>query len=234
MKNKIIARTFLLLPAIFRGTLVIAQLSAPADSRDKVLKEIEEPHHKVVLENEYVRLIEGHVPVKDTTLMHIHEANSVVVFLSKTSFGIQVPGGKPVITDVSPGDMFYRAYGDKPVTHIVWDQGASLFHFFVAEVVKQQPGKDTCSIISQSGVQFQWREKLVRAYYVDIAKGTQFNLPKSACAHLLINISGDITTSSSGSMQPISPNGFLFFPPQKNIRIDGGKENSRCILLELI
>ena len=35
-----------------------------------------EPHHKVVLENDYVRLIEVHIKPHDTTLTHIHAAPS--------------------------------------------------------------------------------------------------------------------------------------------------------------
>src|ERR1700684_3986832 len=57
-----------------------------------------EPHHKVIQENPYYRLLEGKVTGGDTTPAHVHAANSVVIFLSHSTFGIQVICDKPVIT----------------------------------------------------------------------------------------------------------------------------------------
>jgi hypothetical protein len=54
-----------------------------------------ESHHKIVLDNAWVRVLDGHVPPHDTTPAHIHSANSVVIFLSKTNLGIQVTGQQP-------------------------------------------------------------------------------------------------------------------------------------------
>src|SRR5580698_4346474 len=87
--------------------LLAALLFYNSAAAQKVVAERDEPHHKVVFENEYIRLVEGHVPDHDTTLAHIHSANSVVVFLSKSTLGIQLTGEKPVVTEVSPGDMVY-------------------------------------------------------------------------------------------------------------------------------
>jgi hypothetical protein len=234
MKNKKTIWVYLFLSDLLVCNIVTAQLPARESPYNKVVSERDEPHHKVLLENEYIRLVDGHVPEHDTTLAHMHAANSVVVFLSKSTFGIQTIDEKPIVTEVSPGDMIYRAYGDKPVTHIVWNQGAAVFHFMVVEMVKQHRDNDTCSIISQPGVKFQWQQQLVRAYYLDIAKVRQYSLAKSNCAYLLIDISGTITAVSSGRMQLLHADDFVFFPPQKDIEINGGNnENTHCILLEL-
>ena len=98
-----------------------------------------EPHHKVIQENPYYRLLEGKIPGGDTTPAHVHAANSVVIFLSHSTFGIQVIGDKPAITTVNPGDLKYAAYGDKPVNHIVWNQTPTLFHFYVVELEEAYP-----------------------------------------------------------------------------------------------
>src|SRR5579872_3365278 len=81
-----------------------------------------ERHHKVVFENSYIRILEGRVAPHDTTPEHTHSANAVVVFLSGSTFGIQSNGQKPVLAVVQPGDLRYVDYGDKPVSHIVWDE----------------------------------------------------------------------------------------------------------------
>lgn len=98
-----------------------------------------EPHHKVIQENHYYRLLEGKIPMNDTTPAHTHTANSVVIFLSHSTFGIRVAGEKPVITTVNPGDVKYAPYGDKPVNHIVWNQTRPLLHFYVVELKSLKP-----------------------------------------------------------------------------------------------
>ena len=81
MKN----RKLLCATLLFSSFLFYDTISAQVPVRN-------EPHHKVVLENEFVRLIDVHIPSHDTTLTHIHAAPSVIVFLSKTTIGTQIVG----------------------------------------------------------------------------------------------------------------------------------------------
>lgn len=194
----------------------------------------EEPHHKLLMENEFIRIYDGHIPFGDTTLIHTHSANSVVVFLSKSTFGIQNAGGKPSRTEVNPGDMIYRSYDQNPVRHIVWNKSSPILHFMVVEMVKQHPDDDTCSVISEPDIRIEVSQKMVRAYYLEIAKSSERVLPKSNCAYLLINISGGFTVIYEGSICKLQTNDFVFFPPQREIRIKGsGDEHARSVLLEL-
>jgi hypothetical protein len=194
----------------------------------------DEPRHKVVLKNEYLRLLDGRIPANDTTLMHIHAANSVVVFLSKSKFGIQNVGEKPVIAEVSPGEAVYRAYGDKPVNHKVWDESATMFHFWVAELAKQHLGSNACSALSSTGADLQWQEKLVSAYRLRIDRGNHINLPKSNCAYLLMAISGVTLVGLPGSVRSLHVGNFFFFPPLSEIQINSGSQDTAaCVLLEI-
>lgn len=192
----------------------------------------EEPFHKVIFENEHVRLIEGRIPATDTTLLHNHTANSVVVFLSQSTFGIQNAGEKPVITTVNPGDMVYRAYGDKPVTHTVWNQGNAVLHFMVVELKKQAAG-DTCSHVFQPGIKWQWEEKSVRAYTLDVQERGYCHVSTSSCVWLLICVTGIAATDGSSGQQVIPSGKFIFFPTQSNIEIRAAKEKLKCVLLQL-
>src|SRR5271154_352352 len=88
----------------------------------------EEPHHKVFLENEYVRLIDVNIQPHDTTLIHIHAAPSVIVFLTKSKIGTQIVGDTAVVSNVMPAQTSYAAYDKKPITHRVWNRGDSAFH----------------------------------------------------------------------------------------------------------
>src|SRR5580658_10625929 len=141
--------------------LVLLLLSTRLEAQLPVSRE---PHHTVILENQYLRLLEGKVPMNDTTPAHIHAANSVVIFLSHSTFGIQIIGDKPVITSVNPGDIKYVAYGDTPVNHVVWNQTPPLFHFYVVELKRHPPAADSCPVLSQPGITLQWQQPSVKAY----------------------------------------------------------------------
>lgn len=207
----------------------------------------DEPRHKVVFENEYVRFLEGRVPARDTTLMHIHDRNSAVVFLSKSVLGIQNIGEKVTVTRVNRGDVVYRAYGEKPVNHKVWGQDESLLHFWVVElrsggqagggrlpVNAQLESNDSCCILQQKGIELLWRQKLVTAYKVRIEGGKQIRLPKSNCAYLLMNISGDAIAGSDLKKIVLHGDEYLFWLPQHGMKIAAdSKEGAECVLVEM-
>jgi len=193
----------------------------------------EESHHKVVFENDYIRLLDGLVQAKDTTLTHIHAVSSVVLFLSPAIFGIQNRGEAPVIAKVSAGDVVYRPYGEHPVTHVVWSQDQSLFHFLVVELKKQFQNLDSCPILSQQEVILKWQEKLVRAYKVSLAKDKSIKIPRSGCAHLIITVSGSAQVRRSGEVKVLRINEFEFLKPQSEIEVTtaNGKD-AELVLLE--
>jgi hypothetical protein len=213
-----------LFPALLLCNLATAQL----------LPDTREPHHKLIFENRYIRLLEGRIPDHDTTLPHTHTANSVVVFLSQSTWGIQPVGGQAVINHVNPGDMKYVDYGDRPVYHIVWNQAEPEFHFLVVELAKKPQGKDTCPIIRQPGVKFQWKHDLVSAYEVDLAAGDTCRLPASNAGRLVIAIAGNSSTRSAGVNHLLQPDGFVFVSAHKKMEIAAGSQAAtRCILLEI-
>jgi len=192
-----------------------------------------ERHHKVVLENDYMRLLEGKVPYRDTTVAHIHSAESVVVFLSKSTFGIGVAGEKPAIADVSPGDLRYVAYGTKPVTHTVWNQTEPEFHFLVVELKQKSAQNETGHVLFLPGVKLEIQEKLVTVYSLNIPKEGKITIPKSDCPHLLINISGSTMSSSPGQAQIMTGPEFTYYPPEKPIEIKSrNNESAKCVLVE--
>lgn len=223
MKNKNLIKQSLLASTLLPANIAIVQI--PVD---------QEPHHKILFENGYVRIIDLHIAPNDTTLVHTHNAASVVVFLSSSTFGIQNVGEPPVETPVRAGDIIYRAYDEKPVVHTVWNPGKSMFRCLVVEFIKHQPARNSKSIMSLPGVKFQWQQRLVSAYKFEIEKNQQYDIPESDLAYLLIDFSGVATVASGANVQSLEPGDFAFFPPQSNIKIDGmDKENAGCVLLEL-
>jgi hypothetical protein len=198
---------------LFFSGVAITQHAAAQVPVDK------EAHHKIVLDNDWVRILDGHVPPHDTTPAHTHSANSVVIFLSKTNLGIRVAGQEPVVTAVAAGDIRYVDYGDKPVNHIVWDQGDSMLHFLVVELKKQKAVADSCPIGSRPDITLRWRQKQVSAYDWIVSAGQQGEIRPAACARVLI-------VPATGV--------FSFFPPQTAVKFNNdNQQEARCIVLDV-
>ncbi|MDQ2862161.1 MAG: hypothetical protein M3R50_00675, partial [Bacteroidota bacterium] len=89
----------------------------------------EEPHHKTVLKNDYVRLLDVHIKPGDTTLYHIHAAPSIMVHITKSIIGAQLLGQaiQPP-SEVLAGKTSFAAYDEKPITHRVYNAGKNVFH----------------------------------------------------------------------------------------------------------
>ena len=94
-----------------------------------------------------------------------------------------------------PAQTSYAAYGEKPITHKVWNDGDSLFHVMDIELAKKEPAKDSCEIISQPDFHLQIVKPLVHVYTIDVYAKKIAEIPTSNCAHLLINISGTVTAN---------------------------------------
>jgi hypothetical protein len=190
----------------------------------------DEPHHKVVLENDYIRLIDVHIKPHDTTLNHIHAAPSVIVFLTRSSIATQIVGGRPADAEVVPAQTGYAAYDEKPITHRVYNRGDSLFHVMDIELVKNAPAPDSCFLLTDAAAKLAQVQKLVHVYNLTITKGKKMDIPQSSCAHLLIDVTG--ITAFSNAKKTLGPGDFLFYGPQTAIKMDG-RQDAQCVLLEL-
>jgi hypothetical protein len=111
--------------------IIFTLLASPVYAQVPVEKD---PFHKIIFENKLVRLLDLQVSGSDTTTTHIHKAASVVVFVTKSSLAIQVPGEAPVITNVDAGNTIYRAYDEKPTIHKVWSHDGSAMRCIVIEI----------------------------------------------------------------------------------------------------
>lgn len=124
----------------FRYILMLSFYFSASGVYGQVLVE-KDPFHKIIFENESVRVLDLAVSKNDTTTNHIHSAPSVVVFVTESSLAIQVPGGQPVITNVEPGNVIYRAYDETPTTHKVWSADGSMMRCIVIELKKTSTNK---------------------------------------------------------------------------------------------
>lgn len=95
----------------------------------------EEPMHKPVLQNKYIRLLDVWLPPGDTTLFHIHATPSLFVILSQTVTAWQTKG-EEWVTDHSPkGKAWYRSFAPDILVHRVCNLDTVPFHVNDIEIL---------------------------------------------------------------------------------------------------
>ncbi len=188
----------------------------------------QEQHHKVLFSNENIRVIDLVIAPGDTTLMHSHTANSVVIFLSASELVIQNADQGPVATTVIPGTTVYRNYGDKPVLHKVWINDKSIFRCIVIEQQKINPGN--ISILGSTNEKAIFSENWVTAYQIATEARKEPKLFRGPC--FLIAYSGQIEVKSSGRTKTLRENEFIVCT-KGDVKVMASKE-TKFILLELL
>lgn len=217
---------FLLFLCIFRQVPATAQIPVR-----------QEPRHKMVLENDYIRLFDVHIAPGDTTLYHIHAMPSVVVIITKSTIGTQVyhkPPSRP--GEVLPGSTSFIDYGTHPLTHRVWNQGSDTFHVMDIELLRKPSALDSCPVLYQPNLRFAWEQKMIRVYNMEIPGGQECDLQASRCGHLLVVIKGTVFSvpdkRSIQAVKQLKTGQYFWIPPRSTAYISANSD-AECVLLEL-
>jgi quercetin dioxygenase-like cupin family protein len=97
----------------------------------------EEPRHKVVFANRYVRVIDAALPVGDTTLFHTHDLDNVPVVIAGGTIRTEVIAGSTTETTLEVGRAWFAkaAY-----THQIANIGSTPLRFIDAEILARWNG----------------------------------------------------------------------------------------------
>lgn len=95
----------------------------------------QEPHHHVVFENQYVRVLDVVVNPGDTTLFHKHSLDNVAVQLNEADIKRQFPGEDWVATPAKEGSVGFVAGTRTPYTHRISNTGTTIFHVLDVEIL---------------------------------------------------------------------------------------------------
>lgn len=164
-----------------------------------------EPHHKIIFENEFARVIDLEVSPGDTTSLHTHSAASAVVFMSASTFAIRNVGQAPVVTTVRAGDAVYRSYDEVPATHTVWCEDQTKFRCLVVECKKQPLNKSHHSTLS--GAKLLWQNTHMNAHRLDLPAHGTCLFPTSSQAYVFITFTGTIAVRHPGKEITIKEGG---------------------------
>ena len=97
----------------------------------------EEPHHKVLLKNEYVEVLRVTIPPGEKTLFHIHSHDNAGFDLVTSSTTDQLLGRpeQPVETSEA-GDLYAKSQTEGPLVHRVRNVGKRAVEIFDVEFLK--------------------------------------------------------------------------------------------------
>jgi hypothetical protein len=211
-------RSFLVLFFIAAGVAATAQIQVSREPR----------HHKV-LDNEWVRVLDVHVPPHDTTMMHKHSTPSVFLVLSSTKTGseVLVEPGKPSFAD---GNIWFEGFYDKPRVHRVWNEDTVEFH--VMDIELPHTPAATFSVMDPPASKQLFDAKPVRVYRLTVAPGQHLALPRSQSPILIVSLSGP-AANGAVNHQPFTKKGdYLFLPAFQPLAIgnNGATEQQFALL----
>ena len=117
---------FLLL--LFASSLCVAQSTA-------AVPVTREPHHRLILENQYTRVFELTVAPQESTLMHRHDNDYVAVIVAPSEIQNAVEG-KPVTTGrAGLGEVRFVS---APVTHRLTNTGDKPYRNIIVEILSRK------------------------------------------------------------------------------------------------
>jgi quercetin dioxygenase-like cupin family protein len=201
--------------------LLLTGLLLSSAARTQVPVQVsEEPRHHKLLANEWVRVLDVHIPPHDTTLFHKHSTPSVFIVLSSTKTGSQalVEPGKPTFAE---GNIWFESFQAKPRIHRVWNEDTVEFHVMDIELPHTPASAGpaaTANLIDPPLSKLLFDAPPARVYRLTLPPGRHQVLPRSPSPILVINLSGSAT--GAVNRQPFTQKGdFLFLPANSPLAV---------------
>ena len=155
----------------------------------------QEPRHHNVFENEWVRILDVHIPPHDTSLVHKHSTPSVFMVLSNTKTGSQVlvEPGKPSFAD---GNIWFEGFYDTPRIHRVWNEDTVEFHVIDMELL-HTPSSNAHQIPAIPFSKELFNVKPVQAFRVTMPPGKSFTLPALDQPMVVVGLTGPASATAN-------------------------------------
>ena len=140
---------------------------------EEILEVGNEPRHKVVLSNEYIRALRVCFPPQDTTLAHRHAEDSLYFFLVPGGMDAinHVKGNAPACDCMGFGEVRYGAHKtEKPLVHKISNRSDKTMLCIDAEILKQPPVTSAIALMAEKHELIKTRDK-VRVYKLTLEPG---------------------------------------------------------------
>jgi quercetin dioxygenase-like cupin family protein len=171
------------------GVEATAQSSVPID---------QEPLHRLVLQNENVRVFEIRLPPGDDTLWHVHRHDGISVRLADATIEDQPTNGQARTLRLSRGEVAYGATSSA-LTHRVRNVGETTFHNIYMELLPDQYADSGRSTAQASDRAVEFENHRVRALRRVLAPGASTDMHTHASSGVAVPVtSGRLEISHPG------------------------------------
>ena len=162
-----------------------------------------EPHHRNVLENGAVRVLDVLIPPGDTTLFHEHSHNSVTVLVSgartwnQREDGTSTEGERGKVGAVGAN----LSYAEMPATHRVANRDSVPFRILVIELMASPGVVSAPDADPLPGMEVVLANRVARAWRVVLEPGEASAARAFARAGLLVHLSGGRVAVPDGRVE---------------------------------
>ena len=195
----------------------------------------DEPRHRNVFENGYLRLLDVHIPARDTTLFHYHSTASVIVIFTNSRLSTEIHGQEPERGRTVPGSITYAAFDLHPVFHRVINNDSAEFHVMDIELLGKELN-NKAAVFREPDIIPAWQENRVNTYTIFAESGQVIRKTNSATPMLLICITGSglISVGNSATPAPIAAGGYAWIDRGNGFQLTGQSiPGSGYVLLDL-
>lgn len=145
---------------------------------EEIVEVGEEPRHKVILSNEFSRVMRVVFPAGDTTLAHRHDQDSLYFFLmeGRMDFVNHAKGSQPQCDCVDFGEIRYGTHKtDQPLIHKITNASTKPAFVFDAEILKKPPVTAVIPLVAEKHELIKTRDKC-RVYKLMLQPGESVSL----------------------------------------------------------
>jgi hypothetical protein len=164
----------LLRSGVWAALLCLACSGVMAADDERILPANEEPRHVVMLENEWVRVIDVEIPEGERTLYHTHSLDYPYVLVTSVTLYNQIYGQEPKDVKMQAGFIgYYDAASKGAYTHRFINRGPGAFRAIGIELLKptEVPAAPNAALPALAGAEIALDNERVGAYRIKIAPG---------------------------------------------------------------
>jgi len=195
----------------------------------------EEPLHKLVLQNKYIRLLDVWIAPGDTSLYHIHETPSLFTYYTNTSIMTQIKGEEWKNELTIAGKAWYRSFSPDTLIHRVCNVDTTALHVIDIELLSRF---DSNEVSRQSLLPFPLLFENERAVAYQLTETSFQNQKIEERGPMIVElISGDGATfhnATTDQNSEIKTGQYLFIEPGTSFSFKiSRKQPATIVLFEL-
>jgi len=192
-----------------------------------------EPRHKKVFENKYIRLLDVWLPPGDTSLFHIHSTPSLFLVFTGATVVSQIKGQVWVKEQMVPGTCWYRSFFQDTLIHRVGNSGTTVFHVNDIEILS--PWDNNNSLAPLPFPVLYNYEKAIAYKLTDSSFHKQAISNRGPMiAELVAGVAVYYTDVATGKKILIKEGSYLYIGPGSVFHLSSsGKEKVNMVLFEI-